>query len=98
MSSPRRRLAAYRAALEEMTRERVPLDWAMAQANLGTALFRLGARESGTARLEEAVAVWPCLTVVARICPEEWVQHTRSRLDRVRAVITQWALKTAAPR
>ena len=47
---------AYRAALEERTRERVPLDWAATQNNLGNALSRLGERESGTARLEEAVA------------------------------------------
>ncbi len=51
-------VAAYRAALEEMTRARVPLDWAMTQMNLGTALQTLGARESGTARLEEAVAAY----------------------------------------
>jgi tetratricopeptide (TPR) repeat protein len=42
--------------LQERTRERVPLDWAMTQNNLGNALQTLGARESGTARLEEAVA------------------------------------------
>ena len=33
-------VAAYRAALEERTRERVPLDWAMTQNNLGNALRR----------------------------------------------------------
>ena len=38
-------VAAYRAALEERTRDRVPLDWAMTQNNLGTALFDLGERE-----------------------------------------------------
>ena len=38
---------AYRAALQEWTRERVPLDWATTQNNLGTALWRLGERESG---------------------------------------------------
>ena len=31
-------VAAYRAALEELTRERVPLEWAMTQKNLGNAL------------------------------------------------------------
>jgi hypothetical protein len=45
-------------ALEERTRERVPLQWAMTQMNLGTALETLGERESGTARLEEAVAAY----------------------------------------
>ncbi|HMA75402.1 MAG TPA: tetratricopeptide repeat protein [Xanthobacteraceae bacterium] len=51
-------VAAYRDALTEYTRERVPLDWAMTQNNLGGALSALGARESGTTRLEEAVAAY----------------------------------------
>jgi len=51
-------VTAYRAALEEVTRERVPLDWATAQMNLGNALLTLGQRESGTARLEEALAAY----------------------------------------
>ena len=45
-------------ALTEWTRERVPLDWATTQNNLGNALQTLGERESGTARLEEAVAAY----------------------------------------
>ena len=51
-------VAAYGLALEEWTRERVPLDWAMTQTNLGKALWHLGERESGTARLEQAVAAY----------------------------------------
>ena len=51
-------VAAYRAALEEQTRERVPLDWAKTQNDLGNALEALGERESGTAQLEEAVAAY----------------------------------------
>jgi hypothetical protein len=43
-------------ALMEYTRERVPLQWAQTQNNLGAALVALGQRESGTARLDEAVA------------------------------------------
>jgi len=45
---------AFRAALEERRRDRVPLDWAQTQNDLGLALLRRGERESGTARLEEA--------------------------------------------
>jgi hypothetical protein len=37
-------VAAYRSALEEWTRERVPLDWAMSQMNLGIAHGLLGER------------------------------------------------------
>ncbi|MFO1102433.1 MAG: tetratricopeptide repeat protein [Methylocystis sp.] len=55
-------VAAYRAALTEIVQERVPLDWAMTQNNLGNALTRLGEREQGqvefTRRLEEAVAAY----------------------------------------
>ena len=66
---------AYRAALEERTRDRVPLDWAMTQDNLGNALETLGERESGTARLEEAVGA-------CRAALQEW---TRDRVP------LQWA-------
>ena len=51
-------IAACRLALEERKRERVPLDWAGTQNNLGNALSTLGERESGTARLEEAVVAY----------------------------------------
>ena len=35
-----------------------PLQWALTQMNLGNALARLGEREAGTARLQEAVAAY----------------------------------------
>ena len=50
-------VAAYRAALEERTRARVPLQSAVTQMNLGTVLWTL-AGESGTARLEAAAAAY----------------------------------------
>jgi exonuclease VII small subunit len=49
---------AYRAALQESTRERSPHQWATTQNNLGNALSSLCERESGTARLEEAVEAY----------------------------------------
>jgi tetratricopeptide (TPR) repeat protein len=49
---------AYRDALKEWTRERVPQDWAMAQNNLGNALRGLAEHESSTVRLEDAVAAF----------------------------------------
>jgi tetratricopeptide (TPR) repeat protein len=45
---------ADRAALQEDTRERVPLQWAMTQTNLGLALTRLGERTHDSGQLEEA--------------------------------------------
>jgi len=51
-------VAAFQTALQERTRERVPLDWAKTQSGLGGALGTLGARESDPARLEQAVAAY----------------------------------------
>jgi tetratricopeptide (TPR) repeat protein len=59
---------AYRGALKERTRERVPLGWAMTQNNLGDALERLGERESGTGKLEEAVTAY-------RAALKEWTRE-----------------------
>ncbi len=66
-------VAAFRAALEDRTRARAPLDWAATQKNLGATLRTLGEFESGTARLEEAVAAY-------RAALEEMTQ-TRAPLD-----------------
>ncbi|WP_417701983.1 tetratricopeptide repeat protein [Pseudophaeobacter sp.] len=48
-------VSVYRAALEELSRDRVSLGWATAQMNLGATLATLGERERSTARLEESV-------------------------------------------
>jgi tetratricopeptide (TPR) repeat protein len=77
-------VVAYRDALKEQTRERVPLDWAMTQNNLGLALSTLGARESGTARLEEAVAAYR----------DALKEGTRERVP-LRWAATQNSLETA---
>jgi tetratricopeptide (TPR) repeat protein len=81
-------VAAYRAALEERTRDQVPLDWAMTQMNLGIALETLGQRESGTAHLEEAVAAWnACLAVTNSVWPSDWVRIVETRRDETQAEI-----------
>jgi tetratricopeptide (TPR) repeat protein len=71
-------VSAYRDALQENTRERVPLDWPMTQMNLGNALGTLGERESGTARLEEAVEAYrEAMKVNTREhLPLEWAAST----------------------
>jgi tetratricopeptide (TPR) repeat protein len=65
-------VTAYREALRERTRDRVPLDWAATQNNLGNALRALGAGEAGTARLEEAVTAFR----------EALEERTRDRVPR----------------
>ena len=51
-------MLAYREALKELTQNRVPLDWATTQNNLGNALGRLGERESEITHMEEAVTAF----------------------------------------
>jgi hypothetical protein len=58
----------------------------VANMNLGNALFTLGERESGTARLEEAVAAFDaCLAVAETAWPKERVQQLRSNRDEAMA-------------
>jgi hypothetical protein len=62
-------VAAYRAALQERTRERVPLDWAGTQNNLGNALKDLGQRMHDTNALCQAlrdhVSAWQLFSEAA---------------------------------
>ena len=51
-------VAAFRAALEKRPRDKLPLDWAASQNNIGIALFTLGEREGRDARLEEAESAY----------------------------------------
>jgi tetratricopeptide (TPR) repeat protein len=51
-------IETWHLVLQQRPRDRVPLDWAMTQMNLGNALERLGERGSGTEHLTEAVAAY----------------------------------------
>jgi tetratricopeptide (TPR) repeat protein len=72
----------YQSILQSPASRDDPLDWAMTQNNLGAALLRLGERESGTARLEEAVAAYREAQVVwtGAAVPKSW-------RDKVKEVI-----------
>src|SRR5205807_9198856 len=48
----------YKRVIDRNSRERVPLQWAAIQNNLGNGLRVLGNRESGTVTLEEAVGAY----------------------------------------
>ena len=61
---------AFREALEEFTRQHVPLQWAMTQNKLGGALSRIGERENSTERLREAV----------KALRDALEEHTRQRV------------------
>ena len=63
-------IATYSAALEERTRNRVPLQWAQTQGNLGGALLERGKRDNNTEDLNNAVDVFKAVLK----------EHTRDRL------------------
>ena len=70
-------VSAFREALQENTRARVPLQWAETQSSLGTALAELGEREKASARLTEANAAYR----------EALQEYTRARVPLRWAVI-----------
>ena len=54
----------------------------MTQMNLGNALWKLGERESETARMMEAVAAWDaCLEVTASVWLPDWVRIVKIQRD-----------------
>ena len=68
-------------ALAEYPRSEAPLDWAETQADLGNVLWRLGERERGAARLDEAVAAFRAAL------EEETREHLEAALAAYRAAL-----------
>ena len=85
-------MAAFRAALLERTRSRVPFAWANTQNNLGAALRALGEREAGaagTARLQEAVTAFrgalEVLETASDSYPQRIVKKSLQTVERLLA-------------
>jgi hypothetical protein len=79
-------VAAYRDALTEQTRERVPLDWAISFGNQGVALMRLAERTKDAAMAEMAFrqieAALETLRAGARLlCPNDGARLRRMPAD-----------------
>ncbi len=69
---------------------RVPLDWAATQNNLGNALLRPGERESGTQRLQEAVAAYRAASEVFRAAGAAYyVSGTERNLARAETLLAE---------
>ena len=77
-------MAAYRAALEERTRERVPLDWAYSQHSFGHALEALADRNGDRAVLAQAI---DCMAVAAEFYRKQrvdlWLPLAEESLARM---------------
>jgi tetratricopeptide (TPR) repeat protein len=72
----------YKRVIDRNSRERMPLQWAAIQNNLGNALTVLGNRESGTVTLEEAVGAYrEALKELNRErVPLDWATYTSHRV------------------
>ena len=82
-------IASFEDALEERSREGVPMDWAATQNNLGTALQVLGQREKDTRLLKKSVEAyknvlkeWTRKRVPLNWGPKHW--HSNSSTTRRR--------------
>jgi len=83
-------VAAYRAALPVRTLQGLPLDWAWSQNDLGLVLSRLGEREGGTTRLEEAVAAYDAaLDGFAAAGTTANINACRANRDKAQALLAQ---------
>lgn len=88
-------VAAYRAALEEYTRERVPLQWATTQNNLGNALATLARRQKNTALLEEAlVSMRGAVEVYQQAGEGYWLPIARRRVAELEAELAEMQAQT----
>jgi hypothetical protein len=102
----RQSIETWYLVLQYLARDRVPLDWATTQNSLGNALSSLGERESGTARLEQAVAAWKaCLTVATsawrqngceRCTPSSNMRKLRARDGRHRTRAATGSIRSLA--
>jgi tetratricopeptide (TPR) repeat protein len=84
-------VAAFRAALEVLTPDSQPLEWAITQSRLAAMLARLGERESGTARLEEAVAAYSAVFEegIDEVLPEPLRGFIQAGLNRAEQVLAE---------
>ena len=80
-------VAAYRLALEEFTRERVPLNWTVSFGNQGLALMLIADRNNDGAVAETAVqqieAAYEGLRSAGQ---EQWSAYFSERLAKAKAI------------
>ena len=83
-------MSAFRNALAERSREKVPMDWAMTQNNLGAALQSLGKRQEGNQLLDESVTAYEnALQEITREkLPMSWAM-TLANLGAVRMILAE---------
>ena len=82
--------AAYLSALDERRRERVPIEWAASQNNLGNALTALGERTGSRQLLEQARDAYLSALEVLNVSEAPRYRDTVQRsLDKVMVKLQQ---------
>jgi hypothetical protein len=80
-------VAAYRAALEERTRDRVPLQWATITGNQGVAMMVIAGRNSDAALAEAAMRqIETAYETMQSGGHEQFAAYYRAQLPRAQAV------------
>jgi hypothetical protein len=80
-------VAAYRAALEERARERMPLQWAASTGNQGVAMMVIADRTDDAALAETAVQqIEAAYEMTQSGGHEQWAAYYRAQLARAQAV------------
>ena len=88
----REAIAAQRAVLKELTREKTPMAWAEGQNSLGEALLNLGVTVSERRFVEEAITAYhAALEVYATANASGEVEVTKAKLWR--AMVTLKTLR-----
>jgi tetratricopeptide (TPR) repeat protein len=81
-------VAAYRAALEERTRDRVPLDWAGTTYILGYTEALIGGRVADRGRVLEGIArIESAIPVLKEGGHAGWAESARNYLEKARAIL-----------
>ena len=71
-------IEVWHVVLQYRTRDRLPSSWAATQANLGNALEKLGEREDGTDRLEQAIVAYRAALDAQISAPLDWAMTRNS--------------------
>jgi hypothetical protein len=81
---------AYQEALKGRTRERVPLEWAMTQSNLGHVFESLGKQEEGTEKLKGTVTIYKAVLEVFEAAQVSYyVKIAEDNLRRAEALLLE---------
>jgi hypothetical protein len=78
---------AFSAALEELTRERVPLQWAATTGNRGVAMMQIADRTNDAAMAETAVAqIESAYAMLRDGGPEAWAAEFQAQLPKAQTI------------